>query len=217
MMLEFQTLVFYGFSIVALSAALGVVFSRNPVYSALFLVAAFVACAGIWMLLHAEFLAIVLVLVYVGAVMVLFLFVLMMLDIHIVRRREGVWRYLPAAAVFCGGLVWALTTIVADARFAASPRFAAGGIDNGEDNTRALGSVLYTDYAYPFELAAALLLVAIVAAVALTLRRRKNAKYADPAKQSLADSRRLVRLVSMPASPVPEQFNPKKDKTEKNL
>lgn len=196
MMLEFQTLVFYGFSIVALFASLGVVFSRNPVYSALFLVVAFVACAGIWMLLHAEFLAIVLVLVYVGAVMVLFLFVLMMLDINVDRQREGVWRYLPVAAVFSGALVWALAAVLADPQFSNSARFAAATAE--QDNTRALGLVLYTDYAYPFELAAVLLLVAMVAAVALTLRRRKNTKYTDPAKQVLADSKRQVRLVSMP-------------------
>lgn len=199
-MLEFQTIVFYCFATITLAAALGVVFARNPVYAALFLVAAFVASAGLWLLLLAEFLAIVLVLVYVGAVMVLFLFVLMMLDINVDRLREGFFRYSALAAAACALLVWEISSVLSDPAFADAARF---GNTPDADNTRALGKVIYTDYVYPFELAAVLLLVAIIAAVALTLRRRKNTKYTDPAKQVRAQPARRVRLVSLTADNPP--------------
>lgn len=195
-MIEFQTIVFYCFSAVALTAGLGVVLVSNPVYAALFLVLAFVASAGIWLLLYAEFLAIALVLVYVGAVMVLFLFVLMMLDINVDRLREGFWRHLPLALLVIVLFAAELIAIVSHQGFVAEVGEAAV---TSADNTRALGAVLYTQYVYPFELAAVILLVAIVAAVALTLRRRKNTKYADPAAQVRARASERVRLVTMPA------------------
>ena len=193
-MLDFSVLVFYVFATIVLVSSCGVIFSRNPVYSALFLVVVFVASAGIWLLLHAEFLALVLVLVYVGAVMVLFLFVLMMLDINLDRLREGFWHYLPLALLLAIGVAWALGTVLTNENFVSSARF-AGGVES--NNTRALGAVLYTDYAYPFELAAVILLVAIIAAVALTLRRRKNTKHTDVAQQVCADRESRVRLISM--------------------
>lgn len=195
-MLEFQTIVFYCFSAVMLSAGLGVILVSNPVYAALFLVLAFIASAALWLLLHAEFLAIALVLVYVGAVMVLFLFVLMMLDINVERLREGFWRYLPLAAVVIVLFAAELIAIVSHRDFIAA---VGESTDIAADNTRALGSVLYTQYVYPFELAAVLLLVAIVAAVALTLRRRKHTKYANPSAQVRVQAGERVRLVSMPA------------------
>ena len=191
-MIAFETLVFYFFAVVAVAVALGVILARNPVHAALFLVVAFVAAAGLWLLLAAEFLAIVLVLVYVGAVMVLFLFVLMMLDINFERIREGFWRYLPLAVLVAAVFIWQVVQIVTESDFA--PTNAAANLSD-LDNTRALGEVLYTDYVYPFELAAAILLVAIVAAVALTLRRKRPAnKSIAPDVQARAPKR--VRLVS---------------------
>lgn len=203
-MIAFSTVVFYCFSAVMLAAALGVVLVSNPVYAALFLVLAFVASAGLWLLLHAEFLAIALVLVYVGAVMVLFLFVLMMLDINTDRLREGFFRYLPLAAVVIVLFAAAIVAVITQRDFisAVDAAGAAGAV--AADNTRALGSVLYTHYVYPFELAAVLLLVAIVAAVALTLRRRANVRSVNPAAQVRVKAADRVRLVSMPAErPLP--------------
>ena len=195
--MDFASLVFYCFAVLMLSAGLGVVLSSNPVYSALFLVFAFISSAIIWLLLHAEFLAIALILIYVGAVMVLFLFVLMMLDVNFERLREGFWRYLPLAILLAAVLVWQITSVIGDESFLDSEAFVAGA---PEDNTRALGSVLYTRYVYPFELAAVLLLVAILSAVALTLRRRKSAKSVDAGTQVSADPSERVRLVSLPAA-----------------
>ena len=195
-MLDFVFILFCAFSFVLLAAALGVVLSRNPVHSALFLALAFLASAGVWMLLEAEFLALLIILVYVGAVMVLFLFVVMMLDINLDILREGFWRYLPlaviAALMVAGQIVYVFAEH--DSFFNSAPYVLP---EAPPDNTRALGAVLYTDYAYPLELAAALLLVAIVAAVALTLRRRKGVKHNDPAQQSLAKPQERVRLVDM--------------------
>lgn len=191
-MIAFSTLVFYCFAAVTLAAGLGVVLISNPVYAALFLALAFVSQAGLWLLLHAEFLAVALVLVYVGAVMVLFLFVLMMLDVNVERMREGFWRNLPLAAVVIVLFAAQIIAVVAHWEF-------VGAFDAPPpvaDNARAIGAVLYTDYVYPFELAAVLLLVAIVAAVALTLRRRKNTKYVDPAAQVRVVAAERVRLVS---------------------
>jgi len=200
-MLDFTFVLFCAFSFVLLAGALGVILSRNPVHSALFLALAFLASAGVWMLLEAEFLALLIVLVYVGAVMVLFLFVVMMLDINLDVLREGFWRYLPlavvAALMVAGQIVYVFTE---HESFFTGPLFPYP--EAPEDNTRALGAVLYTDYAYPLELAAALLLVAIVAAVALTLRRRKGVKHIDPAEQSQTKPQGRVQLVDMePATP----------------
>ena len=189
---------FYAFSAILVLTALGVITARNPVHCALFLVFAFFNSAVIWLLLEAEFLAVTLLVVYVGAVMVLFLFVVMMLDINLDRLREGFWSHLPLGVVLgllivleMGSLVWLKFD---PARY---PPPADPGA--GYSNTRELGRILYTDYAYPFELAAIVLLVAIIAAIALTMRKRKDTKYQDPARQVVVRRGERVRLVSMPA------------------
>jgi len=191
---------FYLFAAILVLAALGVISARNPVYSALALVLCFVTSAAIWLLLEAEFLAVVLVLVYVGAVMVLFLFVVMMLDIDIAPLREGFTRFawlgwLTALAVIVEivGVVWARGGLGIDAGH--------GGVPSapGYSNTLALGRVLYTRYAYPFELAAMLLLVAIVAAIALTMRRRPGLKVQDVAAQVAVRRADRLRIVKMAA------------------
>ena len=189
------TALFYVFSAVLLFASFRVITARSPVYAALYLVLAFFSAACVWMLLRAEFLAIALVLVYVGAVMVLFLFVVMMLDINLERVREGFWRNLPLALVVGGVMVWEMITILAFRYFGVAPR----QVPPDYSNTRELGRVLYTDYALAFEVAAVILLVAIVAAIALTLRRRKDSRRQDPSQQVKARRAERVRLVSMPA------------------
>jgi NADH-quinone oxidoreductase subunit J len=195
--MSFQDFIFYAFSAVLVAASLGVITSRNPVHAALLLVLAFFTSSGLWIQLQAEFLAIALVLVYVGAVMVLFLFVVMMLDINLVKLREGFWGYLPvgaavgvALALEMGALLWIY--------YSGHP-IEAPGLPPDYNNTRELGRLLYTDYVYPFEIAAVILLVAIVAAIALTLRSRKTSKYIDPAQQVLVQRRDRVRIVKMAA------------------
>ena len=173
--------------------------ARNPVHAALFLVLAFFTSAGIWIQLQAEFLAIALVLVYVGAVMVLFLFVVMMLDINIARMRTGFWRYLPVGAVVALLLVAEMGFMVSGYYFSSQGAPAPGPLPEGYSNTKELGRLLYTDYVYPFEIAAVILLVAIVAAIALTLRRRKDSKHIDPARQVNVRRADRVRIVSMPS------------------
>jgi NADH-quinone oxidoreductase subunit J len=196
--MTFEAFTFYVFAAILVVSALSVITARNPVHSALFLVLAFFTSAALWMLLQAEFLAITLVLVYVGAVMVLFLFVVMMLDINLDRLREGFWSYLPLGATV-GALMVVEMGLVLWHRYAGLQSTPPAQAQQGYSNTRALGRLLYTDYVYPFELAAVLLLVAIVAAIALTLRRRKDTKFQDPAKQVLVRRSERVRLVSMPA------------------
>jgi NADH-quinone oxidoreductase subunit J len=191
----FEAVVFYSFGGVLLLSGLAVITARNPVHGALFLVLAFFTAAAIWLLLRAEFLAIALVVVYVGAVMVLFLFVVMMLDINLERVREGFWRNLPLALVVGGIMVWEMITILAFRIWGTEPR----QLPANYSNTRELGRVLYTDYAYAFEIAAVVLLVAIIAAIALTLRKRKDTRRQDPAEQVRARREERVRLVSMPA------------------
>jgi len=192
--MEFTQYVFYFFATVLVFAAFMVITIRNPVKAALFLVLAFFSAAGLWVLLEAEFLAIVLVLVYVGAVMVLFLFVVMMLDINLVRLREGFGDYLPI-----GGLVAVLMVI--EMALILSDGFGAGRalVPHPADysNTRELGRVLYTAYAYPFEIAAAILLAAIVAAISLTMRRRPETKYQNPGQQIKVQRNERVRVVKM--------------------
>ena len=188
-----ETAVFYVFAAVLLYAGLRVITARNPVHGALHLVLAFFTAAGLWLLLYAEFLAIVLVVVYVGAVMVLFLFVVMMLDINIERVREGFWRNLPLALLVGGVMVAEMIAVLASRTL--DPKVPPAGVSN----TRQLGRVLYTDYAYAFEIAAVVLLVAIIAAIALTLRQRKDAHRQDPSAQVKARREDRVRLVSMPA------------------
>ena len=193
----FETVVFYVFAAILLLAALRVITARNPVHGVLALVLAFFTAAGIWLLLRAEFLAITLVLVYVGAVMVLFLFVVMMLDINLERLREGFWKNLPMAVVVGGIMAFEMVAVLAQRYFGAAARTRAVPADYS--NTRELGRVLYTQYVYAFEIAAVILLVAIIAAIALTLRRRKDTKSQDPARQVAAQRAQRVRLVSMPA------------------
>ncbi|MDA8109645.1 MAG: NADH-quinone oxidoreductase subunit J [Betaproteobacteria bacterium] len=192
-----ETAVFYLFAAVMLIAGLRVITARNPVHAALFLVLAFFTASAIWLLLEAEFLAIALVLVYVGAVMVLFLFVVMMLDINLERLREGFWRNLPLALVVGAIMAAEIVAVIAERYFEVASQ--APPLPAGYSNTRALGMLLYTDYAYAFEIAAVILLVAIVAAIALTLRRRKDTKYQSPAQQVRVRPAERVRLVSMPA------------------
>ena len=191
----FELAVFWIFAAILVIAALCVIMVRNPVHSALFLVLAFFTAAALWMLLRAEFLAIALVLVYVGAVMVLFLFVVMMLDINLERVREGFWRNLPLALVVGVIMVWEMVTVVAYRYWGTGTPAPAPA---RYSNTRALGLVLYTDYAYAFEIAAVILLVAIIAAIALTLRRRKDTRAYRPAEQLRARREERVRLVAMP-------------------
>ncbi len=191
---------FYVFAALLLFAALRVITARNPVHAALYLVLAFLTAAGIWLLLRAEFLAIVLVLVYVGAVMVLFLFVVMMLDINLDRLRQGYWNNLALALVVAGVMVAVMAIVLGGGYFGlgetpAPPPAAAADYSN----TKELGRLIYTDYVYPFEIAGVILLVAIVAAITLTLRRRKDTKYQDPATQVAVRRQDRVRLVSMPA------------------
>ncbi len=198
-MLPIPDLVFYALSAILLVAGLRVITARNPVHAALYLVLAFFTAAGIWTLLEAEFLAIALVLVYVGAVMVLFLFVVMMLDINLDKLREGFWDYAPLAG-FVGVLMALEMIMVLGSKHFGQERTAAA-VAHGADysNTAELGRVLYTDYVYPFELASVILLVAIVAAIALTLRRRKDSKYIDPAVQVRVKRNDRLKIVSMPA------------------
>jgi NADH-quinone oxidoreductase subunit J len=189
----FETWVFYALAAVLLVSGLLVITARNPVHGVLFLVLAFFTGAGIWLLLRAEFLAITLVIVYVGAVMVLFLFVVMMLDINLERVREGFWRNLPLALVVGGIMVIEMVAVLANRYYGAAPR----QVPPGYSNTKELGRVLYTQYAYAFEIAAVVLLVAIIAAIALTLRKRKDSRYQDPSSQVRVRREDRVRLVSM--------------------
>ena len=195
----FEYAVFWVFSAILVIAAACVITARNPVHSALFLVLAFFTAAALWMLLRAEFLAITLVLVYVGAVMVLFLFVVMMLDIHLDRMREGFWSYLPLGAAIAVLMIVEMALVLGGKYFGLQAFPGPADPGPGYSNTKELGRLLYTDYAYPFELAAVLLLVAIVVAIALTLRKRKDTKYQDPAKQVAVKRGDRVRLVSMPS------------------
>jgi NADH-quinone oxidoreductase subunit J len=191
-------LIFYVFSLVMVFAAVAVITVRNPIYAVLFLVLAFFSAAGIWMLLEAEFLAIILVVVYVGAVMVLFLFVVMMLDINLVPFKEGFIRYLPVAALVAVAMAVELLMVVwSRGRFGVEmfPIPAPNSADYS--NTRELGELLYTNYLLPFEVAGVILLVAIIAAVALTLRTRPGIKTQDPAAQVRTRRDESVRLVKM--------------------
>ena len=191
--------IFYFFAAILIFAALRVITARNPVHAALYLVLAFFTAAALWMLLEAEFLAIVLVLVYVGAVMVLFLFVVMMLDVNLDRLREGFWSHLPLAGGVAGLLVVQMILILGTRHFGVDVMAVPEPKPADYNNTRELGLLLYTDYVYAFELAAVILLVAIVAAIALTLRRRKDSKHLDPAEQVRVKRDERLRIVKMPA------------------
>ena len=198
--MDAKTGLFYVFSAILLFAAFRVITARNPVHAALFLVLAFFQAAAIWILLKAEFLAITLVLVYVGAVMVLFLFVVMMLDINLDSMRKGFWRHFPLAGTV-GAVIALEMSYVLMGGFREPPQgasaAASGDIANQVSNTKELGKVLYSQYIYPLEIAAVILLVAIIAAIALTLRERKDSKRIDPADQVRVKARDRVRLVKM--------------------
>ena len=195
--LPFQDIVFYTLALVLLFAALRVITTRNPVYAALYLVLAFFTAAGVWLLLEAEFLAIALVLVYVGAVMVLFLFVVMMLDINLDKLREGFWNALPIALPIGGLMAIEMVMIVGTKYFGVDKVAAPPAHPADYSNTAELGRVLYTDYLLPFELASIVLLVAIVAAIALTLRERRESKSMNPADQVLVKKADRIRIVKM--------------------
>ena len=242
-MMDVQSALFYAFSAVMLFASFRVITARNPVHAALYLVLAFFQASGIWMLLQAEFLSIALVLVYVGAVMVLFLFVVMMLDINVDSVRQGFWKHFPLAAtvgavialelagVLLGGFrvtephkqvvaqlvspvaVTAVTSVdAASAAMTAAPLADVGHVVVAQvSNTKALGVLLYTEYLYPVQVAALILLVALIAAIALTLRARKDSKFQNPADQVRVKARDRLTLVKMdavkptPAPPAAEE------------
>ncbi|MEM6809350.1 MAG: NADH-quinone oxidoreductase subunit J [Pseudomonadota bacterium] len=195
----FLNLLFYTFGAVLVGAALGVVFSRNPVHAIMFLVLAFFNSAVLWLLLEAEFLAIALVLVYVGAVMVLFLFVVMMLDVNVEQVREGFARYMPVGLLVAFIMVVELGQVIWVRSWGISTLTTAPPLPEDYSNTKALGKVLYTEHVYAFELASVILLLAIVAAITLTMRKRPNLKQQDIAAQVAVRREDRVRLVSMPA------------------
>ena len=196
-----QEIIFIVLAAALIGAALGVITARNPVHAALFLVLAFVTSAGLWLLLEAEFLGIVLVLVYVGAVMVLFLFVVMMLDINTATLRQGFARYAPIGVIVAAIVAAEIGYVVWSEKLGVT--FGTPLNHPAEySNTRELGNVIYTSYVYPFELAAVILLVGIVAAITLTLRRRTGTRGQDPVKQVRVSAKRgRVRLVNIPSEP----------------
>ena len=197
----FEQVLFYTFSGFILFAAMMVITVKNPVHAALCLVLAFFSSSGLWLLLEAEFLAITLILVYVGAVMVLFLFVVMMLDINIVELREGFARYVPVAALVAAAMLGLLSTIVGHTNFGINSVPQVVGHAGDYSNTKALGMSLYTDFIWPFEIASVILLVAIVAAITLTLRKSRQTKAANPSKQVAVKRDDRVRLVKVPSEP----------------
>ena len=199
---------FYLFSVVMLFAAFRVITASNTVHAALYLVLAFFQASGLWMLLKAEFLSITLVLVYVGAVMVLFLFVVMMLDVNIESLRQGFWRHFPVAATMGALIALELAAVLMGGFRASQPiaAFANSAVDPlaQASNTKELGILIYTQYLYPLEVAAVILLVAIIAAIALTLRSRKDSKYQDPSEQVRVKASDRVQLVKIePVRPAP--------------
>ncbi len=194
-----ETIIFYVFAVATVTSACAVVTVRNPVHAALFLVLTFFTSAVIWMSLEAEFLAISLVLVYVGAVMVLFIFVVMMLDINIARMREGFVRYLPLGLAVAAIMLMMMLSVVTSDVFVmdvgSEPVHAAN-----YSNTKELGAVLYTRYVFAFEIAAVILLVAIIAAITLTMRKRATTKYQSPSEQMKVRKEDRLRIVKMPSS-----------------
>ena len=192
----FQTILFYVFSSILLVAALGVIFSKNPVHSIMFLVGAFFQSAVLWLLIEAEFLAIVLVLVYVGAVMVLFLFVVMMLDINVEEAKSSIAKYTPFGLLIAGLMIVELMQVI---KLRSANQTLQGFSINPPDysNTESLGSVLYTEHVYAFEIAAVILLLAIVAAITLTMRKRPGLKAQDIAKQVAVDPKDRLKIIKM--------------------
>jgi NADH-quinone oxidoreductase subunit J len=204
--MDIRTAFFYLFSVVLLFAAFRVITARNPVYAALFLVLTFTQAAGVWLLLKAEFLAISLVLVYVGAVMVLFLFVVMMLDVDVDALRAGFWKHFPLAATIGALIALEMAAVLMGGfRPAEEPRTipavaAAAQAGAQFSNTKELGRLLYTEYLFPLEIAAVLLLVAIVSAIALTLRHRKDTKAIDPSVAVRVKARDRLQIVKLPSA-----------------
>ena len=200
------TVLFYLFAAVLVGAAIGVITARNPVHSALFLVLAFFNSAALWLLLEAEFLGIALVLVYVGAVMVLFLFVVMMLDINVAKLREGFAKHAPLGALVAGLMVFEMYQVYVVRRLG-NPSLLAGAqpvaMEAGVSNTKALGTLLFTQYAYAFQLAGVVLLLAIVAAIALTMRKRPGLKVQDVSAQVAVTKEQRLRIVKMEAEKRP--------------
>ena len=195
--MEFKSALFYVFSAILVVAATRVITDRNPVHAALYLVLSFFSAASIWMLLKAEFLSIVLVLVYVGAEMVLFMFVVMMVDIDMGKIRENFWSYFPVAATIGAIIVLEMTAVLFRGFLAQDAQVPAASATIG--NTRELGKVIFTQYVFAFEVAAVILLLAIVAAVALTLRRRKDSKYFDPAEAVYVKSTDRLKIIKVKA------------------
>jgi NADH-quinone oxidoreductase subunit J len=210
--MDAKTGFFYFFSVVLLFAAFRVITARNPVHAVLYLILAFSQAAGVWLLLKAEFLAIVLVLVYLGAVMVLFLFVVMMLDIHIDTVRKGFWRHFPLAATIGALIALEMAAVLMGGfRSMDEPKALATAVDAAGQvvpysNAKALGKLLYTEYLYPVEIAAVILLVAMIAAIALTLRQRKDSKAINPSSQVRVRARDRLEIVKVAATlkPAPE-------------
>lgn len=201
--MDAKTGFFYLFSVVLLYASFRVVTARNPVHAVLHLILAFSQAAGVWLLLKAEFLAIVLVLVYLGAVMVLFLFVVMMLDINVNIIREGFWKHFPLAATMGALIAFEMAAVLMGGfRGMEEPKALAGMVDAAGNivqysNTKVLGHLMYTEYLYPVEIAAVILLVAMISAIALTLRKRKDSKAISPSLQVHVRAQDRVRVVSM--------------------
>jgi NADH-quinone oxidoreductase subunit J len=196
-------ILFYAFALVLVASALGMIIARNPVHAALALVMCFVTSAAIWLLIGAEFLAVVLVLVYVGAVMVLFLFVVMMLDINLEEINQGFTRFAWLGWITAGAVIFEIVGVIVGRTLGPDVTQGPAPLPATYSNTAELGKLLYTHYAYPFELAAVLLLVAIVAAISLTMRKRRGLKVQDVEKQVAARAKDRVRLVKMNAEKRP--------------
>jgi len=196
--MTFQSIIFYIFAAVLVISALRVISAKNPVHAVLFLVLAFFTAAALWLLLYAEFLALTLILVYVGAVMVLFLFVVMMLDINFEKLREGFWKYLPVAATIATLMVVEMVLLITSKGFHLADQ-ALPVAPAAVSNTKELGRILYTDYLLPFELAAVILVVAIVAAIALTLRPRKEARSQNVGDQVRVKASDRLKIIKMDA------------------
>ncbi len=215
--MDIKTGFFYLFSAVLMFASFRVITARNPVYAALYLVLAFAQAAALWILLKAEFLAITLVLVYVGAVMVLFLFVVMMLDINVDSLRQGFWKHFPIAGTLGAVIALEMAAVVMGGfRNTDGPKAVVANVSAPQfSNTKELGKMLYSQYVYPLEIAAVILLVAMIAAIALTLRQRKDSKYTSPSDQvrvKAADRMTVLKMQATkvappPAAPAPEEKN----------
>ena len=205
--MDVKTGFFYLFSVVLLFSAFRVVTARNPVHAVLFLMLAFSQASAIWLLLNAEFLAIALVLVYLGAVMVLFLFVVMMLDINVDTLRQGFWKNFPLAATLGAVVAFEMTAVLMSGfRLSQAPVAAVAAGAAPVSNSKALGILLYTEYLMPIQIAAAILLVAMVAAIALTLRQRKDSKAINPSIQvrvRAADRLQVVKMAATQVAPAP--------------